>query len=845
MADPRLTFLAILLAGLPVLAQAGPGLDRVTVPNSAHRKLVNRVPLRVASPDLAMERMQLVLKMAPDAAASLKQLLKDQQDPSSSRYHQWLSPEQFGQQFGPSQAQRDAASLWLLQQGFTIDATAKSGLAVTFSGSAGQVAKAFQTSIMEYDVNGVVHHGNAANISLPRSLAGFVAGVASLNDLRRQVQPRFQPLQARGQGINKSGDTFIGPGDFAKIYDLTPLYGNGNYGQGVTIGIVGQTDIGTTGVSDWNSFRTTFGLGSTGTLTVTDTSTPPGIVDPGDAGESELDTQWATATAPGANVILAVSPSSVTTGGINLSAQYLVDNDVAPIISLSYGECETDMGSTQATFWEQLWAQAAGQGISVFVSSGDSGAAGCDDPVDFTATGGRSVNGLGSSPFNTCVGGTEFTGTGSTYWSSSSTPTNGTTALGYVPEGAWNESSLDNGFRLFAGGGGVSTFWPKPSWQSAFGVPNDSMRDVPDVAFNASAINFPTAVVSGGMLVGVGGTSVATPCMAGIMALVIQSQGGQRQGNINPTLYALGRAQYAATGPSVFHDIGAGAANNNTVPGQTGYLCGTGYDLVTGLGSVDASLLVQNWTQFSNPIQVTVSAPASTSITVPAGQTVAFIGAATDSAATISTYQWSYGDGASTALASGTHAFTAAGTYTATLTASDGVHAQTSSPITVNVTAHGVSPVITLPVTASYAYPGATINFAAAASSANAGATSAFTYAWNFGDGTTATGASASHAFAENDTYFNVVTLTATDSTGATGTTTIELLSDPTYAMDCTGDGSIDVRDLLTLAAAWDPVLATPANLNGLNVWGDLNADGMVSDLDLQIWINHFAPVAQ
>ena len=842
MASPRITSLALLLAAAPLFAHAVNTPERVTIPNSAHRRLASLVPVRAVAPDFAMERMLLVLQMPQEVSASLKQLLKDQQDPSSARFHQWLNPDDFGKQFGPTQAQRDAATLWLLQQGFKVESAARSGLAITFSGSAAQVGKAFQTTIMEYSVNGVTHHGNGSNISIPGELAGFVHGVASLNDLRRAPRPsliRSLPLAAAGRpgAVDSSGNTFISPGDFQTIYNLGPLYAAGLTGQGVTIGIVGQTDIAN---GDFAAFRSLFNLGYGGSLTVTQTGADPGTVDPGDEGESELDTQWSSAAAPGASIDLVVSHSSAATGGVDLSAQYLVDNNVAPIISMSYGECEADMGgagSVYMAFYNNLWAQAASEGITVFVSAGDSGVAGCDDPVNFTATMGKAVSGMASTPYNTCVGGSQFTGTGSSYWSGGKTATSLTTALGYVPEAAWDESTLDNGFRLYAGGGGASLAYAKPAWQSALGVPKDGMRDVPDVALNAAAITDPTAVMIEGSLQEYGGTSVASPCMAGIMALVVQKYG--RQGNINPTLYQLGSAQYAGTGPAVFHDITSG---NNSVPGQVGFNAGVGYDQVTGLGSIDATLLLNNWGAV-NPISVNVLAPAAP-VTIASGQTVTFNGSGSDTiGGSPLTYLWSFGDGSTATTPSTSHQYAIAGpqsqTFSATLSVSDGTHVQASAPVSIKVTPAGVSPIITMPVTSFYAFPTVPIAFTATATTQNNGTIT--NYSWNFGDGGTAVGAAVSHTFAEYDTDYRTVTLTATDSTGATGQTTFKALAATGNLLDCNGDGNIDVRDLLTLAAAWNPQeQANYLDFNGLNVWADLNADGVVDDSDLNLWIITF-----
>jgi len=833
---------------------------RFTVPNSVHRRLANLEPLRSVAPDFPMERMILVLKMAPEARSSMEKLLRDQQDPASPSYHQWLTPEDFGTRFGPNQAQRDAATLWLLQQGFTVHGTAKSGLAITFSGTAATVSRAFNTAIMEYNVDGAVHHGNATSITLPGGLAEFVSGVASLNDLRPHPGPklvRSHPLTkgplTKGpltQAVDGNGDTYIGPGDFAAIYNLNPLFNASTpiTGAGVSIAVVAQADI---VASDFGAFSSAFNLGKyNGTLVTTYTGADPGVDFPGDQVEAELDTQWAHAAAPGASIQLVIGPSSSVTSGIDLSAMYIVDNNLAPVMTDSWGGCEADMGTTYTSFYEQLWAQAAGQGISVFVSTGDSGAAMCTTD-SLTATGGKAVNGLASTPYNTAVGGTMITGSGSAYWNTALTKaTYQTTALGYVPEAAWSESfTVDGIVGWGAGGGGVSTLYAKPSWQNALNVPADGMRDLPDVSLNASNGVSPSAVILNGQLNWYGGTSVASPCMAGIAALIVQKYG--RQGNLNPTLYRLGSTQFAGSGPAIFHDITSGS---NSVPGQAGFLTGTGYDLATGLGSLDATALVNNWVAGSNPITISGVFPAAP-LTVANGSKVNFSAVVSDSAATAGslTYSWDFGDGsqnASTLSASNQYWTTGSQnqTFMAHLTVTDqNSNVQTSSAVQVNVTPSAVNAGVIMPVVDGAVLPGVPILFNGTATTANAGA-GITSYLWQVVNGqtgsvvATGSGKSFTYSFASANYAWEVV-LTATDSTGAQGQT-VRYLYATTAGMDLNSDGVVDVRDLLVLASYYGNAQATPTNLNGLFAWADYNADGLVNDVDLNLWISNFTPVA-
>jgi subtilase family serine protease len=436
-------------------------------------------------------------------------------------------------------------------------------------------------------------------------------------------------------------------------------------------------------------------------------------------------------------------------------------------MTTSFGQCEAAMGSSENNFYNNLWAQAAAQGISSFVAAGDSGAAGCSY-ASASAGSGQAVSGLASTPYNVAVGGTQFQeGTG-TCWASA-TSADGSSALGYIPERAWNESgSMSGGSGLWAGGGGASSIYAKPSWQAGKGVPADGHRDLPDVSLTAASHDG-YLIRSGGGLMAAGGTSCAAPAFAGLMALVVQAT-GQRQGNPNPVFYQLGNAQALGTGPAVFHDTTTGG---NGVPGTTGFLAAAGYDQATGLGSVDAQALVRNWTAGAAKVTASIAAP-SANLTVASGAAVNFSGSATGtlSGSTFS-YAWDFGDGASAAGAAASHTFSNTGSgsvaRTVVFKATDnrGVSGTASRTVTVTpaprntVTAGIAAPAANVTVAS-----GAAVTFAGSAKDSSASATLA--YSWNFGDGASAAGASASHAFSNTGSASAVhtVTLTATDSTG-------------------------------------------------------------------------------
>jgi subtilase family serine protease len=316
-----------------------------------------------------------------------------------------------------------------------------------------------------------------------------------------------------------------------------------------------------------------------------------------------------------------VSASTRTSDGAALSAQYIVNHNLAPVMATSFSVCEAAAGAAYAQFWNNLWEQAAAQGITSLVSSGDSGAARCDTPSAPTSVNGRGVNVICSTPYNVCLGGTQFNeaATPNLYWSASNNSSTLGSALSYIPEVAWNTSgTVAGGSQLWASGGGTSLVFSKPSWQSANGVPSDSWRHVPDISASSSSHDGYLIYMNGG-LYSVAGTSTATPAWAGVMALANQQAGGS-QGNANQTLYSLARAQ-SSGGAQVFHDIDSG---NNSVPGTTGFSAGPGYDQVTGLGSPDAFQLVQHWKSASVPslyasvssTNISVAEGASASITI-------------------------------------------------------------------------------------------------------------------------------------------------------------------------------------------------------------------------------------
>jgi len=573
--------------------------DRVVLRHNVHPMARPQNDIGPMDVRLPLQRMVLVLTPGPTVERQLQQFLADLQDPASPNYQQWLTPQQFEQRFGVPAEQMAAVVDWLKSYGLTIDEIPTGGRAINFSGTVQQVERAFHVRMRSLAAQDRNHYGNDRDPSIPRALAGIVAGPLSLHDFRsRPLHTGTVAVPAdyySPQFTDLNGNHFLAPSDFATIYDVWRLYARGINGTGQSIAIVGRTDI---SLSDVQTFRTFFGLPANDPVFIHN-GTPPGNLGDGEETEADLDVEWSGAVARNATIKFVISKSTAT-DGVDLSAQYIVANNVAPIISTSFGQCESTMGAAENTFWNNTWSQAAAQGQTAFVSSGDSGAAGCDPPSRTRALLGLAVSGLSSTPSNVAVGGSEFLDTAnpSLYWAATNNAVQGS-VLSYIPEEAWNESGAAGGSQLWATGGGASTVYAKPVWQAGPGVPGDSKRDVPDVSLSAAGHDgyiVKQADQGGSGLIAVGGTSASSPSFAGLMALVLQKT-GSRQGNANPTFYAMANSQYANHGVTAFHDV---TTLSNKVPTLTtpiGFNAGPAYDQATGLGTVDAFFLVTQWGQ--------------------------------------------------------------------------------------------------------------------------------------------------------------------------------------------------------------------------------------------------------
>jgi hypothetical protein len=606
-------------------------------------------------------RLLLVLARSTEQEADLQTWLQSVQDANSPNYRHFLSPEDFGQRFGVGDADLQSIRAWLTSRGLTVNKVSKGRMAIEFTGSVGQVQSAFHTSIHSYLIGGVRHWANAIDPQIPSALAPVVAGLASLNDFKPRAQyirgpsgvynaqkHTVTPTYTVGDATN-GYDIFLGPADAATIYNAPTtlnanLSGTAYTGAGVTIGIAGDSNI---DITQNANYRSTFGLAANPTTVVVDGADPG---ENGDAVEAYLDTQVAGGIAPGANIILYTAADTNYDAGLFLAILRALDDNEADILNVSFGACEADQGSSGNQYILNLWEQAAAQGISVTVSSGDNGSAGCDDEnTEQYATQGLAVNGLGSTPYNISVGGTDFDILGSnfptsftTYVDVTNTLSNHRSARRYIPEEPWNDSTYPNSTvsadeslsaltgssssdNIVAGSGGISSIYPVPDWQAGFASGN--YRNLPDVSFlagngfygalwglctdldtdsNGNAITDCAAPTTGDdfNLTGVGGTSAAAPAFAGMLAL-IQQKTGTRLGQADYAIYNLAKRKYS----TVFHDVTTG---DNSVNCQafssadcvsdtagyyflSGYNATAGYDMASGLGSVDVSQLASNW----------------------------------------------------------------------------------------------------------------------------------------------------------------------------------------------------------------------------------------------------------
>jgi subtilase family serine protease len=665
---------------------------RVTIPGSTRPEVAHAQDLGPIAADTALEHVLVLMRRSPATEAAATALAQALHDPASPAYHHWLTSAEIGARFGAAPADLRSVTAWLQSEGLRTSIL-PGGMVIDVTGTAASVGHAFSTSIHAITVDGAAHIANVSDVSVPASVAPLVAGPLSLHDFA----PHNKHLTGPGPRLinGKSGE-LVTPGDIARIYNFTPLFDAGLTGKGQTVTVVEDTDLYSN--DDWTVFRTVFDLKRfrSGTLTISHPDCrDPGVSPNGDDVEAALDVEWSSAAAPDAAIVMAACQHTKTTDGVTLAMTNLITGELPPkIISVSYGNCETLDGAAANQFYYTLFQQAAMQGISVFVATGDAGPSDCSYFTNGTRYG-IGVSGWASTPYDIAVGGTDFAdkylGQASTYWG-----TNGlgfANAKSYIPEQGWNDTcagilftrqqgypgsygthgfcnvAAGKPYRELGGGeggpsscatgtalpggvvGGTCAGWPKPSWQAGvFGIPADGVRDIPDVSLFASdgwiwnrqyAICFSDPNNYGVACTGTtpadiahwapggGGTSYATPIMAGLQALINQKT-GSAWGNANTVLYALAAKAYGAAGNNfcnsnrgnkispdcVFIDVRLGDDNQDCISGSANcyapsghlgvlstkttayrpsFLVTGGYDFPSGIGTVNAANLVGAW----------------------------------------------------------------------------------------------------------------------------------------------------------------------------------------------------------------------------------------------------------
>ena len=857
---------------------------------------------RVAD-DFALDHLLLQLRRSPQQQRELDQLIGELEDPSSPNYHRWLTAQEFGNHFGATPRDIATISAWLRTHGFQVNYVYPSGMLIDFSGNAGEIREAFHTGIHWLSVNGRSHFANMSDPRIPAALAPALVGVVSLNDFRPHPMYRqrtdyttstgyqlmvpadlatiydFNPLFAAG--YSGKGQTIVTVEDtnlhsttdwttFRSVFGLSTPYPSGTL-----------TQVHPTGTGG--------------------TCTNPGVN--GDDGEAAIDVEWASAAAPNAAIELASCAGTSTNFGGFIALQNLLSESGTPpaIVSISYGEAEAELGATINAYISGLYQQAVTEGVSVFVSSGDEGGASADAD-EATATHGIAVSGFTSTPYNVSVGGTDFgdayAGTVSSYWGSANGSTYGS-ALSYVPEIPWNDSCAGELLSLYAGysspfgtdgfcnsklgeedyrttasgsGGpsgcatgspstsdvvsGTCAGYHKPAWQSIFGNPADGVRDVPDVSlFAANGVWGHYYVVcfsdtkNGGAScsgapdnwAGYGGTSVSSPIMAGIQALINQRT-ASRQGNPNPTYYSLAAAEYGTSGDSacnsslgnevnpscIFYDVTLGdmdvdctGSNNCYKPSgtygglsssdstlETAFAAGVGWDFATGIGTVNANNLVM---AFGSPVATaTPTATATATPTASATATRTATPTATASAtatatktatATATTTPTATATSTTTATATSTPTSTATVTATSTATATVTVTATPTATVTPTQTATATTTTTTTVTATSTPTATATVTQTQTATATpTATATSTAT--------TTAT-ATATNTATATPTTTATATPTVTATATATATPTSTATSTPTATVTATSTPTVTATATPTQTAT-STATATP-----------------------------------
>jgi len=657
----------------PRITRAIDNTSRATLPGTLSPRALPANDVGAVPASTKLQGITLVFSRTQAQQAALDALVAVQQNPASPQYHQWLTPAQFGAQFGVAASDIAATEAWLQQQGFTIDGVSNSRDRIQFSGTEGQVESAFATQLHYFKFGTETNFAPATALSIPAALVSSVLSVENLSSFRPLPHAVLRANQPARPSLTSSqtGNIFLTPGDVSTIYDINAAYSAGYTGAGQSIAIVGQSAI---VASDITGFQTAIGLTPKAPTQLLVPNTGTSAINPfgaGDEGESDLDLEYSSSIAKGATIYFVYTGSDTNAGGVFTSVQYAIDENIAPIISESYGGCELAQGTAFINQFNAILEQASAQGQTIVNAAGDSGSTDCYGTPGLSAADQEAlaVDYPGSSQYVTALGGSEFppadTAAGnSTYFDAESSTDIISSAKSYIPEEVWNDDAIEE--QIASGGGGTSIYIPRPSWQAGtiggVSIPSGNFRLVPDISLDASNYSAPyvfcssdsstwnTATDGGSPPYQVssctsglrdstsqdftiaGGTSFATPIFAGMLAIINQARGYTNgQGNINSTLYTL--ASNPTTYASAFHDIAAGGnqclagTGYCTATGASEYPATVGYDEASGLGSVDLFNLLTAWPASTGggsglTRTITTVAPASLSPALGANDTI-------------------------------------------------------------------------------------------------------------------------------------------------------------------------------------------------------------------------------
>ncbi len=560
-----------------------------------------------------LDRVLVLLAPTPAQQHALTARLESVQTPGSVEYHRWLTPSAFADKYSNSASDVAAVAAWLESQGLQNVSIAAGRGWIEVSGSVAQFEHAFSTSIHVASSSAGPRFILASSVSVPGPLARLIQGIASLDGaLSAAAITEPQPLEISGAELIKqessSHPAALTPQFVGSFLHLDALDSAGMDGAGEQIAIPSRSNL---NAQDVVEFRETFHL-SAAPIAVLPDGPDPGLG--AEQGSATLSASWVGAAAPGAQILLVPAASTTATDGLDLALAAIVDGALAHTVVVGYSVCEAALSPAHQALYAALYRQAAAEGIAVIAAAGDSGASACTRAGSLTQVDeGLGVNALASTPWNTAVGVAAFSSDGD--------------ALGDARLAAW--SPVNTADPAFAGGGGNSSLYAAPEWQGTITQANSMRqnRSLPDLALPTAldgaaspglAFCFSGNTASTGCtLYRAGGSSASAAIFAGVAARLAQKYGAQ--GNVAPGLYALSNTS------GVFTDIDLGSARLPCAAGSAdcdgsgfiGFSAASGYDLATGLGSVDAHALVSRW-----HVLVTGTGKVTVNNTINAGQVI-------------------------------------------------------------------------------------------------------------------------------------------------------------------------------------------------------------------------------